>query len=178
MCRLIKPILLSHDGISKYLQRVAPSTQPLQARRGDRRKKRSESSVYWQTLRSLPGGSAALATPLRSYRVTPRPDGTPPLPHPSSWLHKGHFSAASANTPTRPTWQFWASETLQKRLRNASVTLQKRSTSGLYILLGVFIHPGRFHGQRARCCGALVARVCECAWRRPCTTGRPLTPDS
>ncbi len=56
-------------------------------------------------------------------------------------------------------WQFWASETLQKRLSNASVTLQKRSTSGLHVLLDVFIHCGRFHGQGARRCGALLARV-------------------
>jgi hypothetical protein len=44
---------------------------------------------------------------------------------------------------------FWASETLQKRFINASVTLQKRSTSDLYVLLDVFIHCGRFHGQWA-----------------------------
>jgi hypothetical protein len=36
-------------------------------------------------------------------------------------------------------WQFWASETLQKRLSNASVTLQKRCTSFLHALLDVFI---------------------------------------
>ena len=56
-------------------------------------------------------------------------------------------------------WQFWASETLQKRLSNASVTLQKRPTSGLHVLLDVFIHCGRFHGHWARRCGALLARV-------------------
>jgi hypothetical protein len=41
----------------------------------------------------------------------------------------------------------WASETLQRRLSNASVTLQKRSTSGLHLLLDVFIHCGGFHGS-------------------------------
>ena len=56
-------------------------------------------------------------------------------------------------------WQFWASETLQKRLSNASVTLQKRSTRGLHLLLDVFIHCGTFHGQWARHCGALLVRV-------------------
>jgi hypothetical protein len=58
-------------------------------------------------------------------------------------------------------WQFWASETLQKCLSNASVTLQERSTSGLHLLLYVFIHCGGFHGQWARRCGVLhvLARV-------------------
>jgi hypothetical protein len=41
-------------------------------------------------------------------------------------------------------WQFWVSETLQKRLSNASVTLQKRSTSILDVVLDVFIHVGGF----------------------------------
>jgi hypothetical protein len=59
-------------------------------------------------------------------------------------------------------WQLWVSETLQKRLSNASVTLQKRPTNGLHVLLDVFIHFGRFHGQRARRCGALLARVRVC----------------
>jgi hypothetical protein len=61
--------------------------------------------------------------------------------------------------PCRSMWQLRASETLQKRLSNASETLQERPTSGLHVLLGVFIHCGRFHGQWARCCGALRARV-------------------
>ena len=56
-------------------------------------------------------------------------------------------------------WQFWTSETLQKGLSNASVTLQKRSPSGLQVLLDVFIHYGRFYGQWARRRGALLARV-------------------
>jgi hypothetical protein len=53
----------------------------------------------------------------------------------------------------------------QKRSSNASVTLQKRSSSGLHLLLGVFIHCGRFHGQWTRRCGALLvrARVCLAA---------------
>jgi hypothetical protein len=61
-------------------------------------------------------------------------------------------------------WQFWASEMLQERLSNASVTLQKRSTSSLNLFLYdiVFIHCGRFHGQWARRCGALLARVRVC----------------
>ena len=36
---------------------------------------------------------------------------------------------------------------LQKRLSNASVTLQKHFTSGPHVHLGVFIHCGGFHGQ-------------------------------
>jgi hypothetical protein len=56
-------------------------------------------------------------------------------------------------------WQFWASETLQERLSNASVTLQKRPTSGLQVLLDVSIHCWRFHGQGVRRCGALLSRV-------------------
>jgi hypothetical protein len=44
-------------------------------------------------------------------------------------------------------------------LRNASVTVQKRPTSGLHVLLDVSIHCGRFHGQWARRCGALLACV-------------------
>ncbi len=74
-------------------------------------------------------------------------------------MQKGGFSLPGPILPTRSMWQFWASETLQKRLSNASVTLQKRSTSGLHVLLDVFIHCGRFHGQWARRCGALLARV-------------------
>jgi hypothetical protein len=46
-----------------------------------------------------------------------------------------------------------ASETLQKRLSNAS---------GLHILLDVLIHCGSFYGQWARRCGALLARVQVC----------------
>ena len=62
--------------------------------------------------------------------------------------------------PSRSIWQFWASKTLQKRLRNALVTLQKRSTSGLHLLLpDVFIHRRRFHDQWARWCGALPVRM-------------------
>jgi hypothetical protein len=37
--------------------------------------------------------------------------------------------------------------------------LQKRSTIGLHVLLDVFIHCGRCHGQGTRRCGALLARV-------------------
>jgi hypothetical protein len=74
-------------------------------------------------------------------------------------LQKGHFSLHGPILRTRSMWQFWALETLQKRLSNASVTLQKRSISGLHVLLDVFIHCGRFHGQGARRCGALLARV-------------------
>jgi hypothetical protein len=58
-----------------------------------------------------------------------------------------------------------ASRTLQKRSSNASVTLQKRSSSILHVLLDASIHCGRFYGQWARRCGALLAPV------------RPLTPD-
>jgi hypothetical protein len=75
---------------------------------------------------------------------------------------RGGFSPPGPILPTRPMWQFWVSETLQKRLSNASVTLQKRSTSGLYLLLDVFIHCGSFHGKWARHCGALLARVRVC----------------
>jgi hypothetical protein len=65
--------------------------------------------------------------------------------------------------PARPMRQFWASETLQEQLSDASVTLKKRvQISGLYLLLGVFIHHGRFHGQWAKSCGALLARVRVC----------------
>jgi hypothetical protein len=39
-------------------------------------------------------------------------------------------------------WQFWASEMLQKRLSNASVTVQNRSTDALHILLDVFVDHG------------------------------------
>ena len=60
-----------------------------------------------------------------------------------------------------------------KRLINALVTLQKRSTSGLHVLLDVFIHCGRFHGQGVRRCGALLARVRV----RLAACVRPLTPD-
>ena len=69
-----------------------------------------------------------------------------------------------------------ASETLQKRLSNASVTLQKRSTRGLHLLLDVLIHYGRFHGQWERRCGALLARVRVCLARgqqQPCATANP-----
>jgi hypothetical protein len=64
----------------------------------------------------------------------------------------------------------------KKRSSNASVTLQKRSTSGLHLLLDVFIHYGGFHGQWARCCGALLARVRVCL-AAPSTRVRPLTPN-
>jgi hypothetical protein len=70
-------------------------------------------------------------------------------------------------------WQFWASETLQKQLSNASVTLQKRPTSGLHILPDVFIHCGSFHGQWTRRYGALLVRVRVRRQQRV----RPLTPD-
>ena len=63
-----------------------------------------------------------------------------------------------------------ASETVS----NASVTLQQCSTSGLHLLLCVFIHRRRFHGQWARCSGALLARVRVCG--NDCV--RPLTPYS
>jgi hypothetical protein len=53
--------------------------------------------------------------------------------------------------------QFGASETLQERFSNASVTLQKRSTSGKHVLLDVFIHCGRFHDQWARRVGTVPA---------------------
>jgi hypothetical protein len=56
-------------------------------------------------------------------------------------------------------WQFLASETLLKRLSNASVTRQKRPISGLQVLINVSIHCGGFHGQWVRRCGALLARV-------------------
>ena len=69
-------------------------------------------------------------------------------------------------------WQFWASETLQKRLSNAPITLQKRSISGLHVLLDVFIHCGRFHGQGARRCGALLARV-RVRLAAACATANP-----
>ena len=71
---------------------------------------------------------------------------------------KRGFSLPGPILPTRPMWQFWASETLQKQLINASATLQKRSTSGLYLLLDVYMHYGSFHGRWARRCGALLAR--------------------
>ena len=70
-------------------------------------------------------------------------------------LQECHFSLHGSILPTRPMWQFWASETLQKWSSNASVTLQKRLTSGLHLLLGRFIHHGRFHGQQSRCSGVL-----------------------
>jgi hypothetical protein len=69
-------------------------------------------------------------------------------------------------------WQFWASETLQKRLSNASVTLQRRSTSGLHVLLDMFIYCGRFYGQGARRCGTLLARVRE-RLAAACATANP-----
>jgi hypothetical protein len=83
-----------------------------------------------------------------------------------------HFSLPGPILPTRSMWQFWASETLQKRLSNASVTLQKRSTSGLHILLDVFVHCGGFHGQWARRCGALLARV-RVRLAATCATANP-----
>jgi hypothetical protein len=51
------------------------------------------------------------------------------------FLHKGHFSLPRPILPTRPisTWQFWASETLQKRSSNALVTLQNAPPAA-YIL--------------------------------------------
>jgi hypothetical protein len=69
-------------------------------------------------------------------------------------------------------WQSWASETLQKRLSNASVTLQKRSISGLHLLLDVLIHCGSFHGQCARRCGALLVRV-RVRLAAACATANP-----
>jgi hypothetical protein len=73
-----------------------------------------------------------------------------------------HFSLPRPIVPTRSIWQFWASETLQKRSSNASVMLQKCSTSGLHVLLDVFIHCGRFHGHWARRFGAPLACVWVC----------------
>jgi hypothetical protein len=70
--------------------------------------------------------------------------------------------------PTRSVWRFCASETLQERSGNASVTLQKRSTSGLHLFLGVFIHHRRFHGQWAWCCGAPLAHVWACLAAAAC----------
>ena len=73
--------------------------------------------------------------------------------------------------PRQPAWANIAYEVYvailglrnaSQRLSNASVTLQKRSTHGLYLLIDVFIHFGRFHGQWARRCGALLARVRVC----------------
>ena len=87
-------------------------------------------------------------------------------------MQKGGFSLPGPILPTRSMWQFWASETLQKRLSNASVTLQKRPTSGLHVLLDVFIHCGRFHGQWARRCGALLARV-RVRLAAACATANP-----
>jgi hypothetical protein len=92
-------------------------------------------------------------------------------------LQKDHFSPHGPILPTWSMWEFWASKTLQKRLSNASVTLQKRPISGLYLLLDVFIHHGRFYGQRARCCGALPASVCASAWQKRARQLQ-VTPDS
>ena len=86
----------------------------------------------------------------------------------SIFFQKGGSILPGPILATRPARQFWASETLQKRLSNASVTLQKHSTSGLHFLLGVFIHRGRFRGQRARCCGALLACVRVCLGAAVC----------
>jgi hypothetical protein len=61
---------------------------------------------------------------------------------------------------------------LQKRLSDASVTLQKRSISGLHVLLDVFIHCGGFHGQWTRRCGALLARV-RMRLAAACATANP-----
>jgi hypothetical protein len=69
---------------------------------------------------------------------------------------------ARARCTCKSTRQFWASETLQKRLSNASVTVQKRSTSRLHLLLDVLIYHGRFHGQWGRCCGAVLNRFSTC----------------
>jgi hypothetical protein len=69
-------------------------------------------------------------------------------------------------------WQLWVLETLQKRLSNASITLQKRSTIGLHVLLDVFIHCGRLHGQGGRRCGALLARV-RVRLAAACATANP-----
>jgi hypothetical protein len=92
-------------------------------------------------------------------------------------LLKGGFSLSGPILPTRSVCRFCASETLQKRSGDASVTLQKRSTSGLHRFLDVFIHHRRFHGQWARCCGALLARVRACL-ALPCASVRLLTPDT
>ena len=73
-------------------------------------------------------------------------------------------------------WQFWASERLQERLSNASVTLQERPTSGLQVLLDVSIHCGRFHGQLVRRCGALLARVRVRLVAARATANRGFTP--
>jgi hypothetical protein len=51
-----------------------------------------------------------------------------------------------------------ALETIEERLSNASKTLDQRPTSSH----DVFIHCGSFHGQWARRCGALLARVRVC----------------
>ena len=87
-------------------------------------------------------------------------------------LQKGGFSLPGPILTTRSMWQFWASETPPKRLSNASVTLQKRSTSGLHVLLDVFIHCGRFHGQWTRRYGALLARV-RVRLAAACATANP-----
>jgi hypothetical protein len=89
------------------------------------------------------------------------------------------FSLFGPILPTTSVWRFCASETLQQRSGNASVTLQKRSTSagtsGLHMFFDVFIHHRRFHGQWARCCGALLARVRACL---AAARVRQLTPDT
>jgi hypothetical protein len=91
------------------------------------------------------------------------------------FLQKGGFSLHEPILPTRSMWEFWASETLPGRLSDASVTLQKISTSGPHLLFDAFIHHGRFHGQRARCCGAPLARVRVCL---ATSRVRPLASDS
>jgi hypothetical protein len=91
-------------------------------------------------------------------------------------LRKGHFSLHGPMLPTRSMWQFWASETLQKRLSNASVALQKRLTSILHVHLDVFIHCERFHGHGARR-WPLWSTTSACASVHDSNRVRPLTPD-
>jgi hypothetical protein len=73
-------------------------------------------------------------------------------------------------------WPVWTSETLQKRLSDASVALQKRLTSGLHVLLGVFIHRGRFYdGWPVD--KALWSTTSVCASVHGSSCARLLTPD-
>jgi hypothetical protein len=75
--------------------------------------------------------------------------------------------------PTMSMWQFWATETLQKRLSNASGMLQQRSTSGLHLLLDVLIYCGSFHGEWKALWGTTSACASVRAWQQPCATANP-----
>jgi hypothetical protein len=88
------------------------------------------------------------------------------------FMQKRHFSPAIANIPTRPMWQFWTSEMLQKRLSNASVTLQQhRPAAYIFSSMCISIVGGRMASRQGVV--EYFWHVRECAWQQLCATADP-----